>query len=153
MGLKVHLVTPVTIGARTEYMIEAHFHHRGSRQIGGDVTTHPGSTIGALQHHGDRVPANDVGDPSLQVNITGIGRLILQLDSVLVRSVERSLRQHQAPVGQMLMQFCQQLPGRFFPTRGQHIIQRIEPLHLLIRPLAVVIWRRPDSLFLHAAIR
>ena len=97
--LKMHLVPAVAFRAGPEQMVETYLHHGRSGKIGGDMPAYPGTRVISLQHHSHGIPADDVANPSLQLNVARIRRLLAQIDGVLVRGVERRLGQHQAAMG------------------------------------------------------
>ncbi len=58
-----------------EEVVEPHFHHRRRRCIGGDMAADARSRIKCLQYHRHGVPAVDILDPLLHVDIARICRL------------------------------------------------------------------------------
>ena len=92
--LEMHLVAFAGGGAGAKHMVQAHLHHGRCGQVGGDVAADAGAAVERLQHHGHGVPADDVGEAGLQLDVAGILRLILKVDGVLVGCVEGGLRQH-----------------------------------------------------------
>ena len=134
MGLEVHLVAAVSLAGATINVVETHFHHGSRGEVGGDVATHPATTVIGLQHHGHRIPANDASDPGLQLYIPGIARLIGHIDRIHVIRIEGSLGQNHTTTAELLLQLDQQGLGFFGPTVLQHVGQGVEPFFLFCQP-------------------
>ena len=92
--LEMHLVSLTGRGAGAKQMVQAHLHHGGGGQVGGDVAADAGAAVKRLQHHGHRVPADDVGKAGFQFDVARILRLVLKVDGVLVGRVEGGFGQH-----------------------------------------------------------
>ena len=135
MRLEVNLV--VAGAAYPEDVVETHFHHGRRGQVGGDVPADPRAAVEGLQHHGDRVPADDVADARLEFHIARVLGLILDIDRVLVGGIQCRLGQHDPLAAQVLLKLDQQRLGFRLPPVDEHIVERFDPFLLLDAPAVV----------------
>ena len=80
-----HKISP-TFGA--ENMMEGRLHGRGSRGVGRNVPPQTRTLVLRPQDHGGRVPANNIFDAFLELQIAGIRRLLIRRKRVDVRGVQ-----------------------------------------------------------------
>ena len=135
VGLEVHLVAAVAVAGRAEDVVEAHFHHGGSREVGGDVAADARAAVVRLQHHRRGVPAQDVLDTGFQVDVARIGGLLGERNGVLVGRVEGRVRKHHAVLRKLALQARQQRFGALAATLVEHAGKRFDPLPLLLLPI------------------
>ena len=150
MGLEVHLVSAVGVAPRAEYMVETHFHHRRGREIGGDMAPDAGAAVIGLQHHGRGIPAEDVLDAAFQLDVAGVGRLVGQRDGVLVGRIERRLGEHDAILGEFVLQPRKQRPGVVAAALVENAGESLDPLQLLEFPVGggfLSLWFRQEPCF------
>ena len=63
---------------------------RGTRRKCRNVATNAGFFAITFDDHGSGIPAHKMGDPSLDGEVSGIGRLFLNRNGVDVRRLQRS---------------------------------------------------------------
>ena len=146
--LEVHLIAPVLSARRPEHVIEPHLHHGGGREVSGDVTADTRAGVVSLQHHGHRIPADDVADPGFQLDVARVPRLLPHVDRVLVGGVQRGVRQHQPPMREVRLQLLDQVLCTFGTALLEHVVHRLEPLGQLLLPRALLI---PGTLLIPGA--
>ena len=69
------------------------------------------AAVVGLQDHRGGIPAEDVLDTALQLDVPRVGGLVGQRNGVLVGRVERRVREHDALLGEFMLQARKQSLG------------------------------------------
>ena len=137
-GLDADEIAAVLSSFVAEKVLQTDLEHRGPRRVGADVAADPGAAVVAAQHHRHGVPAVDVLDALLELDVAGVGRLLLQRDGVAIRGVEGGILDDDVGVGQVVADGAEQGLGALRTLGPQHGLDRIHPLaEFVVAPFQV----------------
>ena len=137
VGLWDQQITAVVLVGAAEKMVEADFHERCRRTIGGDMATQTQAAILGLQHHGHGIPAQDIFDALFQRCVAGIGRLHRQGNGVQIGCVERIPGRCNALLAGPVRQTLQDAADTFVAIVGSDVPQGLPPFHQVILQIRV----------------
>ncbi|MNJ28024.1 hypothetical protein D3C77_225490 [compost metagenome] len=140
MRLEKHQVGAALLsaGLATKEVLETDFEDFRCRGVTGDMPAQVAIGMIGPYHHGQRVPAQQAGDPLFQLQIPRIGPLLLYRQGIAVgrEGLDALL---QAQLTGMRLQLLKEKPRTLRTTVLQGRIQRIEPLGGFAR-IAVGLW-------------
>ena len=87
VALEVNEVARLAIVGAVEEMVEADFDQRRQRSVGGDVAADVVVVLVGADHHGQRVPADEVLDAPFELTVAGIRDLSCSTGIVLMYGV------------------------------------------------------------------
>ncbi len=121
-------IAAVVVGLVAEEVVEADLHHRGGRSVGADVAADAGAAVVGSQHHRHGIPAQDVLDAGLEVDVARIGRLLLQRDRVAVGGIECRALDDDVLVREVFLHGPEDRLRALRPLRVQQRLHGLEPL-------------------------
>ena len=144
MSLEEDVVAAAGVAAPAEEVVEAHLVHRGDGGVGGEVPADgDAGALGAMDDH-RRVPAVDVAQLLLELDVTGVLGLLIRGDRVHVVRGER-VRQVQVLVASVLDQALHHLGGAVDAAVLDESVERVEPLPGLLRVRILRVARQVDA--------
>ncbi len=130
--LEIHQVGTALRRVAAEEVVEAHLEQVGGGSEARDVTAELGVRAVGAHHHGERVPADDRGEPLLDGEVAREWRLLMRRDGVAVRRVEPRARLHIERAGEF-RQPRHHVAGALLARARDQGVERVEPLPRLGR--------------------
>ena len=104
VSLKQELIAAVVGAAPAEEVVKAHLHERRRGQVGGNVPPDAFPRIEGLQHHGRRIPAQQVLQSPFQGCLPGIAGLEVGGNGIEIGRVKRRFGHDQSGLGRKLLE-------------------------------------------------
>lgn len=86
-----------------------------------------GTAVITPEHHRHGVPAVDVFDAPLDLDVAGVGGLLFERDGVAIGGVQRRILDDDVGIGEVVADGAEQLLGPVWTLRSQHGVDRFQP--------------------------
>ncbi len=144
VALDEHQIPAVRVAGGVPEVVEADIIEGGAGGEAGDVPAQFGGDAVSLDHHGQRVPADQRTDAPFHAGVAGGVLLLVDRDGVEVGGVG-AIGHVDAGGAGLVLQFAQEKMGALQPFRFQYRFEGIKPLLRFLRVQVAVILDRHNE--------